>query len=65
VGNVGTKTATLKRYGEKSENHGTYFRLLLLFSVNVSLRSLSEGGVAELFSFLGRAAGMAGEMGVG
>lgn len=37
----------------------TYFLLLLLFSERDSLRCpSSEGGVAELFSFFGRATGM-------
>jgi len=44
---------------EKDRAFGTYFLLLLLFSVWESLRcASSDGDVAELFSFLGRAAGM-------
>ena len=44
---------------EKDRAFGTYFLLLLLFSVCESLRcTSSDGDVAELFSFLGRAAGM-------
>jgi hypothetical protein len=49
----------MKAEPEKNRAIRTYFLLLLLFSDGDSLRyASSDGGVAELFSFLARAAGM-------
>ena len=60
-GECGVKKGQRREKGgrRKLGEFGTYFLLLLLFSEEDSLRwPSSEGGVAEMFSFLGLAAGM-------